>query len=287
MNQLIADNRVQTLRAYLLNALQAGYDEREALHVTHRLFEAFNGWSRTDVVMRASERLGESELLKYHFALKRLVKGEPLQYVLGSTRFMDMQLEVNSHVLIPRPETEELVRLIVDRNTLTEPHILDIGTGSGCIALGLKKYIPQAKVTALDVSEGALQVALANANSNNLSIEFLQLNILNEIPQGKFNIIVSNPPYIHPSEADYMSTRVTDHEPSIALFTPDDDPLIFYRRLMELTAHVLVDKGCAYCEIHESKAGELVGLAEHYPIHSVEIHNDMQGKNRIITWKNK
>ncbi len=286
MNQLIADNRVKTLRTYLLDALLSCYEEREAGNLIHQLFEAYNGWSRSDVVMNANQRLGESELLKYHFALKRLVKGEPLHYVLGFAWFMNMKMAVNSHVLIPRPETEELVRLVVRRNTLAEPHILDIGSGSGCIAIGLKKHIQQAKVSGLDIDEDALQIARSNAASNHTPIEFLQLNILDEIPKGKFNIIVSNPPYIAPAEAEDMSHRVTFHEPHIALFTPHEDALIFYRRLMELTPQLLHSGGIAYCEIHENKADELVALAQDYPIHSVEIHKDLQNKNRIITWTN-
>ncbi|MFM2201112.1 MAG: peptide chain release factor N(5)-glutamine methyltransferase, partial [Bacteroidota bacterium] len=163
MNHLIADNRVSTLRTYLTDKLGARYDEREAANLTQELFNAFNGWNRTDVVFKANERMGESELLKYHFALKRLLQGEPLQYVLEFAWFLDMKLHVNKNVLIPRPETEELVRLVVQNNSKSTPRILDIGTGSGCIALALKKLIPGAFVTAIDVCEDALSIARKNA----------------------------------------------------------------------------------------------------------------------------
>ena len=178
MNHLIADNRVSTLRTYLMDELTKCYDSREAGNLVYELFGAYNQWSRADLVMHGQQRLGESELLKYHFALKRLIQGEPLQYVLGYAWFFDMKLHVDNHVLIPRPETEELVRLVFSRNSLSNPRILDVGTGSGCIALALKKLMPEAIVTAVDVSDDALTVAEKNAASLGLDVAFLHLDIL-------------------------------------------------------------------------------------------------------------
>jgi release factor glutamine methyltransferase len=286
MNHLIADNRVSTLRTYLTDKLGARYDEREAANLTQELFNAFNGWNRTDVVFKANERMGESELLKYHFALKRLLQGEPLQYVLQFAWFLDMKLHVNKNVLIPRPETEELVRLIVNRNTKPNPRILDVGTGSGCIALALKKLLPEAIVTAVDVSEDALSIARKNAESLAFNIDFVNLDILTSTPEGRFDIIVSNPPYIPLSEKDSMAEHVTEHEPHVALFTADDDALIFYRRLMALSAEILEPLGTVFCEIHEDKANVLLQLAKHYPIQASTIYTDLQGKNRMMSWSN-
>jgi release factor glutamine methyltransferase len=286
MNQLIADNRVSTLRAYITEKLQSCFDAREASNLTSHLFEAYNGWSRSEVVMNAEKRMGESELLKYHFALKRLLQGEPLQYILGYTLFLDFKIEVTTDVLIPRPETEELVRLVVSRNTLPNPHILDIGTGSGCIAIGLKKLIPGALVSAADVSDKALQIAQSNAQLNQTAINFIALDFLQEQPEGKYDIVVSNPPYIPPAEADRMPKQVTQHEPHLALFAPENDALIFYRRLMELTPQLVQPGGSVFCEIHEDMANELLVLAQEYDIQSTEIHKDMQGKNRMLIWKN-
>jgi release factor glutamine methyltransferase len=284
MNHLIADNRVSTLRTYLTDKLGARYDEREAANLTQELFNAFNGWNRTDVVFKANERMGESELLKYHFALKRLLHGEPLQYVLEFAWFLDMKLVVNKNVLIPRPETEELVRLVVQNNSKSSPRILDIGTGSGCIALALKKLIPGAFVTAIDVSEDALSIARKNAEVLELDIDFLNLDILSSTPEGTFDIIVSNPPYIPISEKDSMAPHVIEHEPHIALFTADHDALLFYRRLMEMSAEKLDSQGTAYCEIHEEKADAILNLSQQYSIQAPNIYPDLQGKNRMISW---
>lgn len=285
MNQLIADNKVATLRAYLTEKLQSCYDAREAGNLVQQLFEAYNGWSRAEVVMNAEQRMGESELLRYHFALKRLVNHEPIQYILGYAWFLDVQLEVDPSVLIPRPETEELVRLIAERNTQPNTRILDIGTGSGCIAIALKKLIPEADVTALDVSDEALRLARRNAEKLDVEIDFLRMDILEAYPQNTYDIIVSNPPYIPKMEQEGMSRRVTEHEPHLALFTEDSDALVFYRRLMELTPALLTNGGQVFCEIHEQMAAPLMELATLLSIQSPEIHVDMQGKNRMMSWK--
>jgi release factor glutamine methyltransferase len=284
MNHLIADNKVVTLRAYLTEKLQGNYEAREAGNLVQQLFEAYNGWSRTEVVMNAEQRLGESELLRYHFALKRLLNHEPIQYILGYAWFLGVQLEVGPSVLIPRPETEELVRLIAERNTQSNPRILDVGTGSGCIAIAIKNLIPGANVTALDVSDEALILARRNAEKIGGEIDFLQMDILEAYPQNTYDIIVSNPPYIPKTEQESMARRVTDHEPHLALFTDDANALIFYRRLMELTPALLNNGGQVFCEIHEQMATPLMELASLLLIQSPEIHVDMQGKNRMMSW---
>jgi release factor glutamine methyltransferase len=285
MNQLLADNKVNTLRAYLHGKLSERYGEREARNLVHALFDEFHGWSRTELVLRSNDRLGESELLRYHFALKRMMQGEPLQYVLGSGWFMGMKLRTTPAALIPRPETEELVRLVLEKNTLTAPAILDVGTGSGCIAIALKKHLPEASLTAVDISEEALLLAENNAKSLEVNIQFKTVDILKNNNLGEFDIIVSNPPYIPMSEAAGMANHVTAHEPHLALFTENDDPLVFYRRLMELTPTMLRHGGCVCCEIHENLADDLLVLAQHYPIQTPEIHRDLQAKNRIIFWR--
>ena len=285
MNQLLGDNKVNTLRAYLHGKLSERYGEREARNLVYALFDEFHGWSRTELVLRSNDRLGESELLRYHFALKRMMQGEPLQYVLGSGWFMGMKLRTTPAALIPRPETEELVRLVLEKNTLTAPAILDVGTGSGCIAIALKKHLPEASLTAVDISEEALMLAENNANSLEVNIEFKAVDILENNNLGEFDIIVSNPPYIPVSEAAGMANHVTAHEPHLALFTENDDPLVFYRRLMELTPTMLRPGGCVCCEIHENLADDLLQLAQHYPIQTPEFHRDLQAKNRMIFWR--
>jgi release factor glutamine methyltransferase len=284
LNHLISDNKVSTLRAYLADKLAACYDSREAGNIVHELFLAYNEWGRADVVLNAHQRLGESELLKYHFALKRLLHGEPLQYVLGYAWFLDLKLHVDKHVLIPRPETEELVRWVVSQNTLSNPRILDVGTGSGCIALALKKLIPGAIVTAIDVSDVALLVATKNAAVLDIDVEFMHADILLSKPKDTFDIIVSNPPYIPQSEQKTMNARLIEHEPHLALFTADDDALVFYRRLMELSAEMLNPNGNVFCEIHESMADALLLLAKDFSIQNPTILPDFQGKNRMMCW---
>ena len=284
MNHLIADNRVSTLRAYLSDKLSACYDSREASNLVHELFQAYHGWGRAEIVLNANQRLGESELLKYHFALKRLSLGEPLQYVLGYAWFLDMKLHVDNRVLIPRPETEELVRLVVSRNSVTNPRILDVGTGSGCIAIALKKLIPGAHITAVDVSNDALAVAQQNSTNLQADVEFVNFDILTSKPNDRFDIIVSNPPYIPLQEQTAMSKRVTEHEPHLALFTSDNDALVFYRRLMELSTETLSQHGQVFCEIHENMADALLQLAENYSISHQSILTDLQGKNRMMCW---
>ena len=287
MNHLIADNKVSTLRAYLTGKLESIYDARETASLVQMLFEEFHSWTRSEMILNADQRLGESELLRYHFALKRLLQGEPIQYVLGFGHFLDMKLHTTAAALIPRPETEELVRLIVDTNTLPNPTILDIGTGSGCIAIALKKLITGAHVQALDVSQEALELASTNADEQGSLIDFIQLDILKHAPADTFDIVVSNPPYIPHAEEYTMSERVTKYEPHVALFTHDSDPWIFYRRLMHLTPNILAPAGTVFCEIHENSAPDLLQLALDYSITTPVIHTDMQGKNRMITWQNK
>ncbi|MFN5619676.1 MAG: peptide chain release factor N(5)-glutamine methyltransferase [Flavobacteriales bacterium] len=287
MNQLLADNRVSTLRAYLQGRLCDRYDEREAGNLVNALFDAFHGWSRAELVLRSNDRLGESELLRYHFALKRMIQGEPLQYVLGHAWFMGMKLHSSPAALIPRPETEELVRLVISNNTLPAPTLLDVGTGSGCIAVALKKQLPQASVTAIDVSEAALALASMNANAIGADIQLRLADFLNTSDLGRFDIVVSNPPYIPIRELPTMAKHVIDHEPHVALFTPDEDPLIFYRRLMELTPTLLNPGGRVFCEIHENLANDLLQLAGKYTIHQPEIHKDFQDKHRMMTWRSK
>jgi release factor glutamine methyltransferase len=285
MNQLLGDNKVNTLRAYLHGKLSERYGEREARNLVYALFDEFHGWSRTELVLRSNDRLGESELLRYHFALKRMMQGEPLQYVLGNSWFMGMKLRTTPAALIPRPETEELVRLVLEKNTLIAPAILDVGTGSGCIAIALKKHLSEASLTAVDISEEALMLAESNANSLEVKIQFKTVDILKNNNLGEFDIIVSNPPYIPVSEAAGIASHVTAHEPHMALFTENDDPLVFYRRLMELTPTMLRPGGCVCCEIHENLADDLLLLAQHYPIQTPEIHHDLQAKNRMIFWR--
>jgi release factor glutamine methyltransferase len=285
MNHIIADNAVRSLKNYLSEKLRSLYDERESGHVIAALFQEYLGWSKADLTLNLDRRISESELLKFHFALKRLMAGEPLQYVLGKCYFYGQDFKVNPAVLIPRPETEELVSKILETEKRTAPRVLDIGTGSGCIAISIQLKKPLWRVVAIDVSEEALEIAKTNGRELHAEVQFEKLDILSEVPEGNFDIIVSNPPYIPQQEMSQMNDRVVKHEPALALFTPDENPLIFYRRIVELAAQKLNPGGSVWFEIHEGKKEELMTMLDAMVRGEYHFYQDLQGKDRILHLK--
>lgn len=282
MNELLNDNKVSTVQSYLREHLSSRYDEREAAQITDALFAHFFSWSRADLVMQRNERISESEILKLHFALKRLKKGEPLQYITQTAYFRGDAYFVSPAVLIPRPETEELVSLVLEKNTSAKASILDVGTGSGCIPLSLQKALPQAYIAAVDVSADALDVAKKNASLLQLSVDFSLCDILQSAPEKTdWDIIVSNPPYVLESDKAQMSEHVLAHEPHLALFVPDTDALRFYRRLFQLTASHLKSGGYLICEVHESQGAALVEMSHG----TAQIVKDIAGKDRFFLYR--
>jgi len=225
----------------------------------------------------------EAEKLIRH-ALGRLMRHEPIQYVLAEAPFMGMMLEVGPDVLIPRPETEELVQMIIRETRHTRIRILDIGTGSGCIAIALKKALPQAELTAIDFSEEALHIATRNAQKQGVSIKFKLSDILKEELWNEyedFDIVVSNPPYISMQEKDQLEKHVRDFEPSMALFAPEEDPLIFYRKISSFCRIKLFEWGALYIEINNRFANETAIILEGEGF-KAEIIKDMFGNPRFI-----
>jgi len=220
--------------------------------------------------------------------LSRLKTGEPVQYILGRTEFYGLPFKVNPSVLIPRPETEELVEWIlstVGSEHLAVSSILDIGTGSGCIAISVKKNLPGAKVSAIDISPKALQTAKENAELNHVDINFIQADILNlksEIEHPKFEIIISNPPYVTLDDKKQMHTNVTNFEPHTALFVPENDPLIFYKAIADFAVDHLEKGGLLFFEINENYGEEIVELLEHKKFIYIELRKDMSGRDRMI-----
>ena len=216
---------------------------------------------------------------------QRLQQGEPLQYIEGRAPFCGMDFIVNPSVLIPRPETAELVDWIVSDHATQQPHILDLGTGSGCIAISLSKQMPQATVEACDISEGALEVAKANNRENDTSVEFFHHDILDlttPLPHS-YDILVSNPPYIMQSEATDMEQHVTEWEPHTALFVPDSDALRFYRAIAEIgKTDALKPGGHIYVEINQALGKETVALFESYGYQEVSLRKDIFGNNRMV-----
>ena len=289
-------NSVRDCRRYYASQLESIYDSDEANALIMILLEHYFNIDRVKIALEPDLRLSESELLTLHFAVKELLKNRPIQYIIGETEFCGMRFFVNGNVLIPRPETQEMVEMIANfarRDNAcvirTGCKIIDIGTGSGCIAISLAKLIPNSDVTAMDVSEKALEVARKNADANGVNVHFVQDDILKpstaELIDNQFDIIVSNPPYVCDSEKSEMRANVLDHEPSSALFVPDSDPLIFYRKILEFAQKALKPNGQIWFEINEKFGKETAELCREKGFKNVEIIKDFRGKERVIIAK--
>jgi len=211
--------------------------------------------------------------------LGRLLKHEPVQYILGYAEFYGLRFKVSPAVLIPRPETEELVELIISEAENPRPKILDIGTGSGCIPISLKKNLPGASVTSLDISKDAIEIARGNAAANGTEVSFIQMDILNTIPATRYDILVSNPPYIGHDEKEKMNDNVLIYEPHLALFS--DDPLLFYKRIAEISQEILNPDGRIYLEVSEYGAKDVVEIFATRAWRA-EVKKDMSGKDRMV-----
>lgn len=266
--------------------LQKIYSLSEATIITDWVFEKMASLKRTDILKNPEKVISPAANALIQNTMQQLLLHKPVQYVLGEAWFYGMKLKVNKHVLIPRPETEELVeQLIKDRKSkLTDPAILDIGTGSGCIPIAIKKNLPAAKVTGIDVSKDALALAKENAVLHNTNIGFTELDFLNEsiwTALGMFDIIISNPPYIPVNEKEKLEKHVTDFEPHLALFVPENSPLIFYEKIAAFGSEHLLPNGKIYLETHEDYAKETAALF-HKNYQTVVIKRDMYGKERMI-----
>ncbi len=269
-----------------MQELLAYYDQREAESLLTILVQYFFGLSQSGLITNADFRLSESEMLQLHFAVKDLKKYRPVQYIIGETEFFDLKIKVNKAVLIPRPETEELVQLIINNEKQRDLNILDIGTGSGCIAIALKKNIPFVQLTGIDISDAAIELASENAENNKLNIAFAELNILDQRQWnllGQFDIIVSNPPYVTNAEKNRMDNNVLNYEPHQALFVADNDALVFYKEIFHFSENHLRQNGKIYFEINEEKGNEIVELAKSKNFVNVKLHKDINGKNRFVS----
>ncbi|MEQ6118717.1 peptide chain release factor N(5)-glutamine methyltransferase [Reichenbachiella sp. MALMAid0571] len=257
-------------------------DERETL--AFHLLENIFGSSRTDLLLNSAINISEEKNDSLNLIIDRLLRNEPIQHIFGEADFYGRKFKVNEHVLVPRQETEELIQLIVKKNTLTTPKILDIGTGSGCIACSLALEIRNSEVHALDISDLALDTASQNSNALEANVTFLKCNILNEeIPESAFDIIVSNPPYVLDSEKKQMHQNVTDFDPHLALFVSDEDPLIFYRVVAEKSKKALNTNGKLYFEINEKFGSEVKTMLHDFGYSDVYIYKDLNGKDRFVS----
>jgi release factor glutamine methyltransferase len=283
----VRSNKIIDIFKYYSNELDGLYENKEIKNLLHLIFEEYAGLSRTDILLNTELRVNESELLKIHFAVKDLKKFKPVQYIFRKTNFLGLDFIVNPDVLIPRPETEELVSLIVKdyKYNKEEINILDIGTGSGCIAICLKKFIPFSKVYAIDNFPKALKTAKINSENSKVDIKFICLDILNKklwknLPQ--FDIIVSNPPYIRESEKELMNKNVLDYERKEFLFVPDNNPLIFYEAISDFATEHLKENGMLYFEINENFGASVVKMLEVKKIGNILLLKDIRGKDRIV-----
>ena len=268
-----------------INKLSTIYDKPEAESITRIVMEDATGIKNVSVSSIANLEMRDENIPLLNQILSRLMNHEPLQYILGEQFFYKLKFKVNPSVLIPRRETEELVDWIIKEHKHEEYlHILDIGTGSGCIPVALKKNIPSAQMFATDVSEEAIVTARENAASSDAEIQFAVSDILTlENPfHQTFDIIVSNPPYITKGEEKDMLKNVTAFEPHLALFVPDNDPLIFYNKLLAFAAENLNYEGFLYFEINESYGKEISALYGEHGFQQVSMRKDMQGKDRMI-----
>lgn len=275
---------MQAVIQYIEKELSGLYPANEITGFTRLIFEHVCGWDYTRFLANRNTILSSSEKGAVKQIVERLKTFEPVQYILGETEFYGLRLKVNPAVLIPRPETEELVEWIVKSNRTESPAILDIGTGSGCIALALKKELPRANIAATDISEKALQTARENAEANRLLVDFFQADILHwENHTWKtFDMVVSNPPYVREMEKEKMHPNVLEFEPARALFVPDANPLIFYRKISELALKHLNPGGYLFFEINEHLGAEMKKLLAGLGFKNICIKKDIHEKERMI-----
>lgn len=266
----------------LWRTLEPLYGNGEARAITDYVLDVCFGLSKADILCGAVDEMTAEKTAELNKIFGRLTEGEPVQYVLGRAEFCGRWFSVRPGVLIPRPETEELCAWITaDSKASASPKVLDIGTGSGCIAITLQLDMPESKVTAWDISADALDVARENAQQLGANVNFVKLDALNAKPEGEWDVIVSNPPYICEKEKKDMAVNVLEHEPHTALFVPDADPLLFYRAITRLAVQTLSKGGRLYFEINPIYADDTCRMMRAEGMTAVELRSDMYGKQRM------
>ena len=279
----VTENTVSAIKNHFFEELDSFYPKTEVSSFFYILADYYLGFSKTDVLLGMKNNLSESELLKFHYAIKDLKKQKPIQFITGVQYFYENEFKVTEHTLIPRPETEELVDLIVKDNPNFEGTILDIGTGTGAIAISLDLKLSNSKVTAFDVSKEALVTAKLNNDDLKAKVDFELQDILNPNYTGEeFDIIVSNPPYVLNSEKLEMQSNVLDFEPHLALFVADNEPLIFYNAIIDFSKNNLKIGGKLYFEINEKYGKETVEQMNLNGFTSVVLLKDMNNKDRMV-----
>jgi release factor glutamine methyltransferase len=271
-------------RTYFIEKLAPLYDVTEAESFFYITLEEFKGWRRVDLALHPDALLSGAEIEKWNDVLAQLEQQKPIQYIFGKAHFYGLEFEVSPFTLIPRPETEELVEWIINDNEFKgKLQLLDIGTGTGCIAISLAKNLPDAQVWAIDVSTEALAVAKRNAVTSNIDVTFVQQDILaaETLPE-RYDVIVSNPPYVRNLEKQEIKQNVLDYEPHLALFVEDTDPLLFYRKIALLAKANLTQNGKLYFEINQYLGPETAEMLEQFDFKNIVLKKDIYGNDRMI-----
>ena len=275
--------KIKEYKYFFHEQLSSFYDEGEVESFFYIILENKNNLKRIDLALNIDLEFSEQELMIWHTILEKLKLEIPIQYIIGTTSFFGLDFNVNENVLIPRPETEELVDLIIKNSNSKTPKIIDIGTGSGSIAISLAKNIPLASVFAIDVSEKALEIAKVNATLNNVNVNFILANILDvDNLNEQFDVIVSNPPYVRNLEKHEIKKNVLEYEPHLALFVNDNDALIFYKKIAELAKINLSQNGQLFFEINQYLGKETKELLENLDFKKVILKKDIYGNDRMI-----
>lgn len=282
----VKTNSLSAIKQYFKEALSPTFSEREISFfykqsVAHRMNVPIS-----EIILLANQLLSESDLLFFHHIIRRLNQNEPFQYVLGETEFYGLQLKCDKRALIPRPETEELVDWVVHSEYPEMPKIVDVCSGSGCIALGIKSKIRHAQVVGVDISHEAIELSIENANSNHLQVDFIELDILKQqlpFEDASLDVLVSNPPYVLEREKSEMNANVLNFEPHIALFVENKNPMLFYECIIQKAYAKLKKGGRIYFEINEKYANETTQLLEASAYSNVIIKTDLQAKDRMVS----
>ena len=274
---------VKSGRAYIRERLTPVVGEQEVQQFVRLIFEHLRGYSWTELLLKGEEPLQPEECAFVEEVVARLQRHEPLQYVLGSTEFLGLQLDVGPGVLIPRPETEELVQWILEEQDERRLRLLEVGTGSGCIPIALKHARPRWEVVAWDVSEIAIEQARGNARKNNVEVTFQMQDVLTyQAEKARWEVVVSNPPYVTHKEAALMAANVLQYEPHLALFVADHDPLLFYRCIAQVALQELVPGGRLYFEINEAYGAETTALLTSMGFVALSLRKDLSGRDRML-----
>jgi release factor glutamine methyltransferase len=276
---------IRSVKKMIKDSLSPHYQREEIKSFTNLIFEHLLGMSEIKTHLNQYNRISEAKLIEIGEILERLKKFEPIQYILGETAFYGLKFKVNHSVLIPRPETEELVDWILKDSPNQKAKVLDVGTGSGCIPIALAKNRPDLNIEGWDLSEDALIIARQNAEMNDVNVAFSKVDILNWRADSRdmlFDLIVSNPPYVTISEKNCMLKNVTDYEPHLALFVPDNDSLIFYIEIADFALRNLTKDGTLYFEINENMGNEVMNLLRSKSFSEVTLKKDINSRDRMV-----